>query len=374
VEANRQYAVQLGWAARYADIVSLLGLSATPTEQDFAQAVANWQTQNGLTADGMLGPDTWSAMQPQLGAQPSPTPPAPAPTPPPTPSPTPFTNSADIDAFFKSKTGKSFIDWFNATQANRGAWAGLRMNTDAGTVAAFNAVWDRLAQMFGVQAISLDQFLALQSIFINELGGGMKPISELFGRPGHPGIAYLFDAIPGVKASYNGGGLSRTALDLFNDSSFLTAHQALAYGADLAHTTDAVWAGQIYPQSSYPTNPSAAGMIFEADFAKFRGRGLIQTTWRAGYKRIIEWVQAYTGSDPTITSYKTKWHGSSSDTVASQSTNADWDTLFQSSNFEIPCVAVSLHNKSSGNYLNLSTDETVLLGNGAGSLVRHPRS
>jgi hypothetical protein len=131
-----------------------------------------------------------------------------------------------------------------------------------------------------------------------------------------------------------------------------------------------VWAGSIYPQNRYPTNASAAGLIFEADFAKFRGRGLIQTTWRSGYKRIIEWVQAYTGSDPTVSSYKTKWQDASSDTVASQTTNADWDSLFQSSSFEIPCVAVSLHNTSSGNYLNLSTDETVLLASGAGSLVR----
>jgi hypothetical protein len=111
-------------------------------------------------------------------------------------------------------------------------------------------------------------------------------------------------------------------------------------------------------------------MIFEADFAKFRGRGLIQTTWRTGYKRIIDWVLAYTGSDATVTSYKTKWQGSSSDTIASQSANDDWDTLFQSTNFEIACAAVNLHNNASGNYLNLATDDPTLLGNGTGSLVR----
>jgi hypothetical protein len=282
----------------------------------------------------------------------------------------PFANAADITAFFASKTGQSFPAWFNATQANQGPWAGRAMKTDADTAAAFTAVWDRIPLMFGRAQISLDQFLALQSIFINELGGGMKPVSELFGSPGHSGIAYLFDAIPGIKSSYNGGGASRTAFDLFNDPDFLAAHASLAFGDALAHTTDAVWAGTVYPQNRYPTNASAAGIIFEADFAKFRGRGLIQTTWRSGYKRLIEWVQAYTGDDPTVISYSTRWRGSSSDTIASQSTNAGWDELFGSSNFEIACAAVNLHNTASGNYLDLSTDEAVLLGNGAGSFAR----
>ena len=110
VQANRQYAGQLGWAARYSDIVSLLGLSGTPTDQDFAQAVANWQTQNGLTADGMLGPDTWSAMQPQLGAAPTSPPSVSVPTPTATPSPTP---SAAVS------TPSSTIDVDRAVQANR---------------------------------------------------------------------------------------------------------------------------------------------------------------------------------------------------------------------------------------------------------------
>lgn len=84
VPANRQYATQLGWGSRYDDIVALLGLNASPSEDDFAQSVATWQGQHGLTSDGMLGPDTWTVMQPLLPA-PSPTPPAPSPPTPPTP-------------------------------------------------------------------------------------------------------------------------------------------------------------------------------------------------------------------------------------------------------------------------------------------------
>jgi len=89
VQANRQYAVQLGWGARVDDIDALLGLSGSPTDQDFAQAVSDWQSQHGLTSDGMLGPDTWTAMQPLLPAPPGPTPGPVPPPPPPSPSPMP---------------------------------------------------------------------------------------------------------------------------------------------------------------------------------------------------------------------------------------------------------------------------------------------
>ncbi len=80
VQANRQYGAQLGWVSRFDDIVTLLGLNASPTEEAFAQAVAVWQSQHGLAVDGMLGPNTWSAMQPFLGSGP------PAPPQPPQPS------------------------------------------------------------------------------------------------------------------------------------------------------------------------------------------------------------------------------------------------------------------------------------------------
>jgi peptidoglycan hydrolase-like protein with peptidoglycan-binding domain len=79
VQANRQYGVQLGWITRYGDIVGLLGLTGTPSESDLAQALASWQGQHALAVDGMLGPNTWGAMQPLLSSPPAPPPPAPSP-------------------------------------------------------------------------------------------------------------------------------------------------------------------------------------------------------------------------------------------------------------------------------------------------------
>jgi subtilisin family serine protease len=104
VQANRDYAVQLGWATRYDEIVALLGLNASPTEQSFAQAVATWQGQHALSVDGIIGPDTWAAMQPLLSSPPSPIPPSPippAPVPPPTPSPADII-ATDLTSFIRT--------------------------------------------------------------------------------------------------------------------------------------------------------------------------------------------------------------------------------------------------------------------------------
>ena len=74
IAANAQYAVQLGWGSQYGQILGLLGLDASATPDAFANAVASWQQGKGLSVDGIIGPDTWSQMQPLLGPIPPPPP------------------------------------------------------------------------------------------------------------------------------------------------------------------------------------------------------------------------------------------------------------------------------------------------------------
>jgi peptidoglycan hydrolase-like protein with peptidoglycan-binding domain len=76
VRANARYAASLGWDSRLGEIAALLGLNYTPAPAELVQAVASWQWQQGLTADGIIGPRTWSFMQQLLGppAQPQPQP------------------------------------------------------------------------------------------------------------------------------------------------------------------------------------------------------------------------------------------------------------------------------------------------------------
>lgn len=68
VQANDQYATQLGWDSAKGRIDTLLGLSSTAGDSDLARGVAQWQSDHSLNVDGILGPDTWTAMQPQLDA------------------------------------------------------------------------------------------------------------------------------------------------------------------------------------------------------------------------------------------------------------------------------------------------------------------
>jgi len=69
-----------------------------------------------------------------------------------------------------------------------------------------------------------------------------------------------------------------------------------------------------------------------------------------------------------VTFYRKLWAGKPSEQVAFESTNSDWDPLFQQTDLIIAAEAVRLHNSESGNYLVLSTDPEVLNGTGPGSL------
>jgi hypothetical protein len=65
---NRRRARLLGWRLYIDRIVRLLGFAtSTPNERIFAEAVARWQTKQGLPADGVIGPNTWARMRLALG-------------------------------------------------------------------------------------------------------------------------------------------------------------------------------------------------------------------------------------------------------------------------------------------------------------------
>ena len=73
VIANRRYGASLGWQNYYDRILPLLGFpNFSPDETTFADAVANWQAQNGISpADGMIGPTTWARLRVAAGLAPA---------------------------------------------------------------------------------------------------------------------------------------------------------------------------------------------------------------------------------------------------------------------------------------------------------------
>jgi hypothetical protein len=275
-----------------------------------------------------------------------------------------FADAAAIDAFFANTgAGANFIDWFNANCAGIDAWADKRIAATPGCAQRFATFWDGAAEVFGA-APGLVQFVSLMSIFVNEVGGDLQPIEEKVGRQGHPGIAYAFDRIEGVKRSYNTLDGNRTAYDLYGDEDYRAAHghKPLADRfPDPEQIADA-WDGEAWPDG-FPTatDPAQTGFLLEADFYKFRGRGLIQTTGRANYLKLIDFVKAYAGADPILRAQAAEWGPTPSDTIATTSSNDDWHRLFFSGTLVLARAAIRLHSAGAGNYLNLAATDAARL-------------
>jgi hypothetical protein len=288
-----------------------------------------------------------------------------------------FSQGAALQAFFRQRLGQDFPAWFNAKIAGRDEWK-ARQITPRGAP-AFAMAWDAfLAQ----RPASVLEVLGYTSVFINETGGTFQPNAERFGHREHPGIAYLFDAFRVTdasghsfdKASYNTDALSLSAGRLFRDPAFNRAHGRKPLGTQLANTQDPVWDGAAYPQEAFPTaaDPAVTGYVLEADFFKFRGRGLIQTTWRAGYRPLVGFIQSYAGEQKVVAEYRARWAGLTPDAACTLSSTADWDRLFQASDLVVPCAALLAHAKGGG-YLPLAGDAAALNGDGTGSMVRMGR-
>lgn len=276
-----------------------------------------------------------------------------------------FSSGSDAAAYFESRFRADFIDWFNANCANRGAWQGKALVSSAGVKSRFLAFWNNIPVVFDSPSISLIQFAALVAILITEAGPELLPSPELCGREGYPGLVYPFEEIPGVKVSYNSASGNRPAGELFfGDSHFWSAHGHLP-PAELVRAIPNLrdeWNTRIYPQHLFPStlDPAETGFIQQADFYKFRGRGFIQTTWRANYRPLVEFVQNYHGANATLARYRSIWAGMDADVVCTTSTNEDWDTLFEEPELLVACHAMALHNRASGDYLRLSEDAVVL--------------
>lgn len=261
----------------------------------------------------------------------------------------------DVDSWTNAHLGAHFLEWFNANIANKGPWAGVQIVDSPENRLGHHAFWNNAELLFGGPGTAF-QYLCLMSIFANETRANFTPQAERMGRQGFPGMTYLYDRIPNLKRSYNTLAGNKTAFHCFRSAAFNAAHSAKPLAGRLQNTNDVRWQGEVYPRNDFPTqpDPAIAGYVIEADFMKFRGRGFIQTTGRANYRKLIDYVKAYDGDDATIDFYQLRWQNLSPGDAADASSNADWDTLFGNTSLRIATEAVRAHNAASGNYLALA--------------------
>ena len=273
--------------------------------------------------------------------------------------------SAEDIADWSARTlGSHFLPWFNTNLAGKGFWKDVTLVDTPQNRLGFHAFWNNIGDVTGDTATPF-QFLCLMCIFANECRADFAPKAERMGRAGFPGLSYLFDAIPGVKRSYNILGGNKTAFDCFRSAAYNAAHGAKPMAARAIDTTDARWSGAVYPRPDFPTDqsPAATGYIIEVDFMKFRGRGFIQTTGRANYSRLITFIKNYDGENNTLDFYSVQWKNRTDDAVADASSNDDWDGIFTQSDLIVPAKAIGFHNQASGNYLALAGDPDLAVVN-----------
>jgi hypothetical protein len=293
-------------------------------------------------------------------------------------------DSTDVVSVFAPQGG--FFTWYNAVLSNISAFRHRGRATNTPLINQhFTQFWDQIPTTFARPQISMVEFCALMSINIQETTGDLAAAPEEMNgqnRP-HPGLAYAFDKIPGLKQSYNQAP-NKTAFDLFQDWHFQNQHAALAGSAAILNRPggiDPAWAGQSWP-ASYPStkvDPGVNGFVMEADFYKFRGRGVIQTTWRSDYILLISFIlSSQAAGNSALASLAEKWLAAVSglvgaaqlDVIATISSNADWDLAFAQ---PITLAAgVAIDSAAKGDYLQVSHDAGVLQGDRTvqGSLLR----
>lgn len=278
-----------------------------------------------------------------------------------------FHNSAQINEWFIRNYGSDYIDWYNTN-----------MDTQyidiANTKIRFNTAWDKVSLMFpSTSNANFIQFICLMMESSNEVGWSFSPRSEAldlsgtfkYNRRGNILASTLFQAHSLFRNTHEHNAAAGTNGEINNN---LIIHSMPAQ-------ITADWSGHAtYPAAAgYSPDPriSESGMISQADFYKFRGRGIIQNTWRGAYKRIISEILRIRndpGVHPHISRIGNNWfaHAHSEEDIATISTNEEWDTLFQDTNFHIACYAVQSHALGWGHpYWDLPMDAHELLKSGS---------
>jgi hypothetical protein len=258
----------------------------------------------------------------------------------------------------------NFFDWYNATFLGVAAMQQRYPSTVTPQKnSRFTAFWNQIPVVFDQASITAIEFCALMAVSIEETGGNMWAAPEEMNglNHPHPGLAYGFDAIPNLKQSYNHAP-NLNALALFQENRFTTAHGALAGAQSILGRPGGIdprWSGEVWP-SDVPANvdEQVNGFVMQADFYKFRGRGVIQTTWRSDYKFLVQYIlSVQPAQSQALANLGAKWRAATQglqgaaqvEAIATISTNSDWDTAFGES--LLLAKGVEIDSTQKNNYL-----------------------
>ncbi|CAG7580904.1 MAG: putative hydrolase [uncultured marine phage] len=277
-----------------------------------------------------------------------------------------FSNANEINDFFKQFDSGGFIPWFNSHRQNF-IKKGRPLNAIKDE-RNWQKFWNLIPVTYGKNSINLAEFLTVNNIVCIETGSAFVPKTERVGTSGHPGIAYAFDKVKGIKGSYNTLSGNISAFELFNNDDYINAHGNKTLSKLLKNTTDTRWDGEAFPvgfsgngSKEVAKDGKTNGFIVEADFMKFRGRGFIQSTGRSKYDKLVTYVKNYKGENKILNKYKSKWSGKTNRKVLTQSSNRDWDKLFQDTDLVLASFAVNQFHESRSDlyYINISSDRSI---------------
>ncbi len=165
--------------------------------------------------------------------------------------------------------GAPFPDWYNANVAT--IKDGKKFFPKCSNKKKWAEMFDHCADLYAPE-LTVKQFVAIFMIMSNETGGSYTPVGE-YGYPKELPMKYFFEA--GKKQSYNNNGGNRGAGD-----------QLKAKGL-IGDEDVAKWNGKVWPSDVGPDH-SLIPALKECDFNKYRGHGLIQTTFRTAYHVTVD--------------------------------------------------------------------------------------